>query len=403
MQTEQEAAVSACDLTLETLYTTPEGRKVLSCMQCGMCAGTCPYGEYMNYPPRRIIEMLRAGLIEEVFHSDSLLNCVACYACMAKCPRDIHLTEVLLPFVKEKVFENLPELPKELQTALQNTLRYGNPMGLSPSKRTDWIKTVDLPVRILPQDPRPVDVLWFVECYTSYHPRGQANSRAVVKLFHALDVDFAILGNEERCAGECARLVGEAGLFDTLRERNMGIFRKYQFNQIVSSGAHAYDAFKWIYPSFGFDYLLDDTMPFFARHLDTLKPKLRKKLNHVVTYHDSCCLGRHNGFFEEPRALLQAIPGIKLVEMAHNRLNSLCCGGGGGGMWLDTYYKSKGMERLSDRRIKEAVATGADVLAVSCPYEISRFEDALKLIGYENKMMVRDVVELLAESLGDLS
>jgi Fe-S oxidoreductase len=148
---------------------------------------------------------------------------------------------------------------------------------------------------------------------------------------------------------------------------------------------------------------LDDITPFFARHLDALKPKLQKKLNYVVTYHDSCCLGRHNGFFDEPRSLLRAIPGVKLVEMAHNRLNSLCCGGGGGGMWLDTYYKSKGMERLSDRRIKEAVATGADVLAVSCPYEISRFEDALKLIGYENKMMVRDVVELLAESLGDLS
>ncbi|MFN4182873.1 MAG: heterodisulfide reductase-related iron-sulfur binding cluster, partial [bacterium] len=112
------------------------------------------------------------------------------------------------------------------------------------------------------------------------------------------------------------------------------------------------------------------------------------------------CLGRHNGFYDEPRALLAAIPGVKLVEMPHNRLNSICCGGGGGGMWLDTYYKSKGMGRLSDRRIQEAIATGADVLAVSCPYEISRFEDALKLAGYENKMMVKDVVELLAESLG---
>jgi Fe-S oxidoreductase len=126
-----------------------------------------------------------------------------------------------------------------------------------------------------------------------------------------------------------------------------------------------------------------------------------KKLNYIVTYHDSCCLGRHNGALEEPRNLLQAIPGIKLVEMYHNRINSLCCGGGGGGMWLDTYYKSKGMERLSERRIREAIATGADVLAVSCPYEISRFEDALKVMGHENKIAVRDVVELLAESLGD--
>jgi len=391
---------SACDITLENLLEFPEGRRILSCIQCGMCAGTCPYGDYMDYPPRRIIGMLRAGLIEEVFHSESLLNCVACYSCMAKCPRGIHLTEVLLPIVKERVFEHLPEVPKELQTALQNTLRYGNPQGLSPAKRAEWTRTAGVPIRILQYDSRPTDVLWFVECYTSYHPRGQDNSRAVARLFHALGVDFAILGNEERCAGECARLVGETGLFDTLRERNMSVFRKYQFNRIVTSGAHAYDAFKYIYPCFGFDYPLEHTTVFFARRLEELKPRLTKKLNYLVTYHDSCCLGRHNGFYEEPRALLQAIPGVKLKEMPHNRINSLCCGGGGGGMWLDTYYKSKGMERLSDRRIKEAIATGADVLAVSCPYEISRFEDALKVMGYEQKMQVKDVVELLAESLG---
>ncbi|MEK6570372.1 MAG: (Fe-S)-binding protein, partial [Bacteroidota bacterium] len=318
----------------------------------------------------------------------------------AQCTRVILLTEVLLPLIKEEVFANLPQVPAELQTALQNTLRYGNPQGLSPRKRVDWVKTAGVPIRILSQDSKPVDVLWFVECYTSYHPRGQDNSRAVASLFHALGVDFAILGNDERCAGECARLVGETGLFDTLRERNMGVFRRYKFNQIVTSGAHAYDAFKFIYPCHGFNYPLEHTTTFFAKQLDALKPKLTKKLNYVVTYHDSCCLGRHNGAFEEPRNLLRAIPGLKLREMTHNRINSLCCGGGGGGMWLDTYYKSKGMERLSERRIKEAIATGADVLAVSCPYEISRFEDALKVAGSDNKMIVRDVVELLAESLG---
>jgi Fe-S oxidoreductase len=132
--------------------------------------------------------------------------------------------------------------------------------------------------------------------------------------------------------------------------------------------------------------------------LAALKPKLTKKLDYVVTYHDACCLGRHNGFYDEPRALLGAIPGLRLVEMAHRQLNSICCGGGGGGMWLDTFYKEKGMERLSERRIKEAIATGADVLAVSCPYEVSRFEDALKTVPHDKPMVVRDVVELLAES-----
>jgi len=390
---------TACEISLETLEQFPEGRKVLSCIQCGMCAGTCPYGDVMDYPPRRIIAMLRAGLLEEVISSDSLLSCVACYACMAKCPRGIQLTEVLLPLVKEQVFMRLPETPAELQKALQNTLRYGNPGGESARKRAAWVKTAGHPVRILSEDPRPVDVLWHVECQNSYHPRGQDISRATVKLFHHLGIDFAILGNEEKCAGECARLVGEAGLFDTLTDYNMAVFQKYTFNRIVTSGAHAYDALKYQYPAAGFNYPLEQVTPFLAGYLDRLKPLLTKKLGYTITYHDSCCLGRHNSFYEEPRALLKAIPGVKLVDMVHNRINGICCGGGGGGMWLDTYFKAKGYERLSDRRVKEAVATGADVLAISCPFEVSRFEDSLKLLGYENRMVVRDVTELLAEAM----
>jgi Fe-S oxidoreductase len=299
------------------------------------------------------------------------------------------------------MFAHLPDVPAELQKALQNTLRYGNPMGESPRKRALWTKTSPVPVPVLAEIKRPVDVLWFVECYTSFHPRGQDNSRATAKLLHALGIDFAILGNEEKCAGECARLVGEAGLFDTLTDSIMKMLRKYPFKRIVTGAAHAYDAFKYRYPASGFDFELHHTTPFFAQYLPQLKPKLTKPRNCTITYHDSCCLGRHNGFYNEPRALLQAIPGVKLVEMTHNHVNSMCCGGGGGGMWLDTYYASKGYERLSERRAKEVVATGADVLAVSCPYEVSRFEDALKSVPGGERMLVRDVVELLAEALED--
>jgi len=216
------------EFTLESLFGSPEGRKILTCMQCGMCAGTCPYGDMMEFPPRRIIATLREGDMERVFTSSGLLNCVACYACTAKCPRGIALTEVLLTVVKEQVLLGLEETPVELQKALENTLRYGNPMGESPRRRAAWAKDAGVPVRILPEDPRPTDVLWFVECYGAYHPRGVETSRATAKLFHALKVDFAILGNEERCAGECSRgAEGEPGLFDLLREHNMATFEKY--------------------------------------------------------------------------------------------------------------------------------------------------------------------------------
>ena len=387
--------------TIETVLDTPEGKRILSCIQCGMCAGTCPYGEYMDFPPRRIINMLRRGFIEEVFKSDSMLRCVACYACMSKCPRGIRLSDVLLPLVKEQTLIHQPEIPAELQKTLQNTLRYGNPMGESSRKRVNWTTTAGTKIPIMAEIKREVDVLWFVECYTAYYQRGQDNSRAVVKLMNALGIDFAILGNEEKCAGDCGQLTWESGLFETLTDFNMEIFKKYEFKRIVTGDAHAFNAFRIRYPMYGFDYKVEHTSGFFANYLPQLKPKLTRKLDYTVTYHDSCCLGRRAGLYDEPRDLLQAIPGIKLVEMVHNRINAVCCGGGGGGMWLDTFFKQKGMERLSERRVKEAIATGADVIAVSCPYEIYRFEDALKVIPHDKPIIVRDVVELLAEALGD--
>ena len=400
MNIAHDISASASKISLENLYETPEGKQVLSCIQCGTCAGTCPYGEEMEYPPRRIIHMLRAGELEEVFKSESLLKCVSCYSCKAKCPRQIDLTGVLLPLIKEQVITQLPQLPVELQKALTNTLRYGNPMGESPRKRTEWIKKAGMQIRILPEKPIPVDILWFVECYPAFYPRGQITCHAIAKIFDALEIDYAILGNEEKCAGDCGRLAWESGLSETLIDYTMKTLGKYQFQQIVTSDPHAYDAFKYRYPMYGFDYQINHTIPFIAGHISKLKPMLTKKLNYTITYHDSCCLGRHNSFYEEPRELLQAIPGVKLKEMVHNRINSICCGGGGGGMWLDTYYKTKGMERLSERRIREAIATGADVLAVGCPYETSRFEDAVKVMGYDKKMIVRDVTELLTESMG---
>jgi Fe-S oxidoreductase len=385
------------ELTLDGFLETAVGRRVLSCIQCGICAGTCPYGEVMEHTPRKIIGMLKEGLIEEVLTSDDLLNCVTCYACWSKCPRGIQLTDVLLPLVKEQVFLNLPQVPAELQEALENTMRYGNPMGESPRKRAAWAKDLDVPV--IKDLGRPVDVLWIVECYASYYPRGQDNSRATVRILEALGVDYAILGAEEKCAGECARLTGEAGLFDMLRESNIETLGKYEFGRILTSDPHAFDAFAFLYPMMGFARPVEHTTPFVALHLDELAPRLTKELGVKITYHDSCVLGRHNAVIDEPRALLAALPGVEIVEMEHWGINTICCGGGGGGMWLDTFYKAKGHPRLSDRRVEEAIETGADVLAVSCPYEVPRFEDSLKVLGYDDRMVVKDVMELVAEAL----
>ncbi len=398
----QQAIEEMWGVTLDRLYDSEEGRRILSCIQCGTCAGACPHGEYMTFPPRKIITMLKAGLIEEVFESDGLVKCVNCYSCQTRCPRDIRLTEVLLALVKEQQILRLPQMPAELQKAVENTYRYGNPMGESGRKRAMWTKTSEVPVRILPESSGPVDALWLVESDLSYHPRGQQVARATARVFHAVNADYAILGNEERAVGDCGRLHWEPGLSEALIDYTLAILKKYTYNRIIVSDPHAFDALLYRYPMFGFDDKVEAVVDFVHQRLEVLRPQLVNKLNYRVTYHDSCCLGRHNKLYDEPRDLLLAIPGIQLVEMVHNRENSLCCGGGGGGMWLDSYYTSHGMERLSDRRMREAVATGADVLAIACPYEISRFEDAVKVAGYEDRIVVKDIMELLVESLGGL-
>ncbi len=395
-----QAVADPTILTLETLLDSPEGKRLMSCIQCGVCAATCPYGDIMEHTPRMLIAKLRAGLIDEVLDGDDLLNCVTCYACWAKCPRGIALTDVLLPLVKEQVFLRLPEVPAELQTALEATMRYGNPMGESPRKRAAWIEEAGAEVPIMKEIDRSVDVLWIVECYASYYPRGKENAVATAKLLNALGIDFAVLGNEERCLGESARLTGEAGLFEMLRDKNMEVLDRYEFERVITSDPHAFDALAFHYQEAGFDTPVEHTTPFIARHFDRLEPLLTHELGKTITYHDSCVLGRHSGIIEEPRSILASLPGVELVEMTHHGLNTICCGGGGGGMWLDTFYKAKGADRLSDRRVAEAAETGADVLAVSCPYEVPRFEDSLKVLGYDDRMVVRDVTELVAEAMG---
>ena len=395
-----QAVADPTVLTLDTLLSRPEGKRLMSCIQCGVCAATCPYGDMMEHTPRRLIAKLRAGLIDEVLAGDDLLNCVTCYACWAKCPRGIALTDVLLPLVKEQVFLSLPEVPAELQMALEATMRYGNPMGESPRKRAAWIDEAGSEVPIIKEIDRPVEVLWIVECYASYYPRGRENAVATAKLLNALGVDFAVLGNEERCLGESARLAGEAGLFEMLRDQNLEVFDRYEFDSVITSDPHAFDALTYRYPEAGFDKPVEHVTPFIARHFDRLEPHLTHELGKTVTYHDTCVLGRRGGLIEEPRSILESLPGVELVEMVHNGVNTICCGGGGGGMWLDTFYKAKGADRLSDRRVAEAAATGADVLAVSCPYEVPRFEDSVKVLGHDDRMVVRDVMELVAEAMG---
>ncbi len=384
---------------LTSLYRADEGDRLRRCLQCGMCSGACPYGYLMDFPPSRLITSLRAEEFDQVLKSDTVWMCLSCYACTQVCPVQIPLTAVLMTRAKEELLL-AGNVPSELSAALENSQRYGNVLGQSPRKRADWAKEVVPPVRLLGKENPQTDVLWFVGDYLSYHPRLQSVARAVAGIFQALGVDFAILGPDEVSDGDSQRLAGERGLFEMLAEKNGKALSRYKFERIVTTDPHAFNAFLREYPALGFRYPVQHLAQFLSERLEQLRPLLTREVHARVAYHDPCFLGRANGVYEEPRAVLAAIPGVELVEMAHSRATSLCCGGGGGGMWLDGFQWEKARSRTSEWRVQEACAAGAGILAVACPYEPLRFEDAAKIVPGGAGMAVRDIAELVSESLG---
>jgi Fe-S oxidoreductase len=425
---------SPSQIFYDSLLEMVDGDRFQICLNCASCSGICPFGYLMEFPPRRMIASIRAGMLDAIMDTDTVWMCVACYACAEVCPQEIPIVANLMTRIKEEQML-AGNVPRELSEALQNSQRYGNPLGESPRKRADWASGLEPEVTIMGKARRPVDVLWFVGDYASYHPRSQQATLALAKVLNALGVDWGILGPEESSDGDSQRLAGEHGLFEMLVEQNAQTFEKYEFNEIITTDPHAYNALKNEYPTLGVSYPVRHYTEYLADRLDDLVPLLTGEVSATVTYHDACYLGRVNRIFEAPRDLLRAIPGIELVEMSHSRENSLCCGGGGGSMWLDGFQWEKAGTRMSEWRVREAAeASGVacrdtflsivpsahererqlkraakqkptpmrdtQILAVACPYEAPRFEDAIKNIEEAACLQVKDIAELLADSMG---
>lgn len=391
----------------QIMARTSDGERLRLCLQCGACSGVCPFGFIMTYPPHGMIAALRAGMLEELIDTDTSWMCVSCYACTQVCPAKIPVTAGLTTRVKEEMILE-GNVPSELQDALEKAQRYFNPLGESPRKRAQWARGLEPEVPIMAKVKRPVEVLWFVGDYASYHPRVKESAIAFAKILHALGVDFGILGPEEVSDGDSLRLAGESGLYEMLAEKNAQAFDKYEFNEIITTDPHAFNAIKNEYPHLEISYPVRHYTQFLAERLDQLEALIKNNIEARVVFHDPCYLGRVNGIYDEPRKLLQALPGIELMEMSHSHENSLCCGGGGGGMWLDGFQWEKAHVRISDWRVREAISalgrrdpeeSKASILAIACPYEAPRFEDSTKTVPGAGGILVKDLSELLAEAM----
>lgn len=380
---------------IEKITDLTDAESFANCYQCAKCVAVCPVDIVGDYGPRKLYKHAQTGT--DLMKSPDLWLCTTCSNCLRVCPKEVNMIKIM-PAVREKAILDGSFVPQELQEAFENTAKSGNPLGQPQRKRDGWIQSAGVPVPIIKDLARPVDVLWYVGSYPSYHPRNIAAAGAAARIFSALGIDFAILGKEEKDDADTQRLAGEKGLFEMMSEYNIQIFNKYAWKEMVVTGPHELNAFKNIYPKYGFEGSVLHYTTFLARYLEQLKPLLTHEVNLKVTYHDPCYLGRHNGEYEAPRKLLEAIPGVELVEMPRNRENGYCCGGGGGGMWMDSFSGQHIKMRLSDKRAMEAASTGANVLAVACPFEVTRFEDAVKSTGNEH-VGVLDILELLDRSM----
>ena len=364
------------------------------CYQCAQCIAVCPVDHVGSYGPRKIYRNLQVGM--DLFTDADLWLCTTCGNCLRVCPKEVDMLQIMPAVRKEAVL--VGNVPSELQDVFEKTARYGNPLGMNAKRRAAWTRDLDVDVPLISEMNRKVDVLWWVSDYPSYHPRGIDASRALARVLHHLGVDFAILGAEERHDGDSMLRAGESGLFEMLAEQNIETLNRYEFDVLLTTDPHAYNAFLHEYPQRGGSYNAVHYTQFLAERLDELG--LSEKVDLNITFHDPCYLGRHNGEYEAPRQLINALPGAQFTEMWRVKENGYCCGGGGGGMWLDGLAAENQSMRLSEKRVREAVETGADTLCVVCPYEVSRFEDAVKSTNNDGNLQVLDIAELLAHALG---
>jgi Fe-S oxidoreductase len=334
---------------------------------------------------------MAGGLIKP----EALWSCTTCMACMDICPVGVEHVPMIVQLRRALVLRG--ETDKKLSEALRSLARYGNSFGQSERKRAVWTQGLDFK----PKDARkePVEWLWFLGEYACYHPALQGMTRLLASVLHAAEVDYGILYEAERNSGNDARRVGEEGLFELLREKNTATLQKARFNNLFTTDPHVYNTFKNEYPDLNHGrhavrHYTELLAELFARG----RLKVTRKLAYRVTYHDPCYLGRYNGVYDAPRAVLKAL-GVELTEMPRARRDSFCCGGGGGHVWMEEVGEAQ--SRPSEARVREAAALeGVETLVVTCPKDYVMFADALKTTGLEGRLAVKDLTELLAEALG---
>jgi Fe-S oxidoreductase len=357
------------------------------CFQCGKCDTVCPWNRVRDFSMRKVIRQANLGLTE--IDGEDIWRCTTCGRCPDNCPRGVKQIEIGVSLRRlANEYEVFPASVRSARTARAGIISEGNPLGEARNKRADWAKDLSLkPFR------EEMEILYFAGCYLSYDPRMKKVAKATANILKKSGVEFGILGNQENCCGESIRKTGSEDVFRTVARQNIKTFIDQGVKKILVSSPHCYHTFKNEYPEFMVHFEVVFATQYVLELLQSGRLIISGEYKKKVTYHDPCYLGRHNGIYDEPREILNRVPGLDLVEMADTRKDSLCCGGGGGRIWMDT---PKG-ERFSDIRLDQTLAVGAEELVTSCPYCITNFEDSRLTMEVEDRLEIKDIMEIVQE------
>ena len=383
-----------------------------ACIQCSRCQDACPAYETGKELSPSAIEINKRYFLNENFSAlangesidkaltdwmlteEAAWSCTTCGYCVEVCPVG---NEPMIDILRARQDLVMMEskFPQDAVETFEKMENYGNPWGLSPQDRENWMEGRSIP---LMREKKSVEILYWAGCSGAYDTRGKEISQSVTDIMDKAGVDYACLGNEETCTGDSARRIGNEYLFQMMAQQNKETFDQYDFKKIVTQCPHCFTTLKNDYAEMGIELDVVHHSQFIDDLIQDKKIKPKPYIDEDITFHDPCYLGRHNNEYDAPRNVLQSVlQDGSIKEMEQSKSESFCCGAGGGNMW----YEIKTGDRINQNRVEQAVSTEAKTVAAACNFCNIMLEDGVKTTGNENNIKVLDIAEMVSKGLAD--